>query len=178
MQAKRVRREFHEIIALVSTKIEDCAWVVLYFAIALECDTPILEALVQSTYAFAATNNADGLLLALRQCFVTHLRSAYPIYRERQEVYDFFHAIFAHGFNQSRCIELEVHGQEDPTFANLFQVFAFPPIKLAPAFIMSIRDIKFWLVIALDDQAEHFIHPAQLPALLEQQLARFEVLLK
>jgi len=178
MQAKRVRREFHDITALVSTKIDDCTWVVFYLALALECDTPILEALVQSTYAFAATDNADGLLLALRQCFVSHLRSAYSIYLERQEERDFFHAIFAHEFNQSRCIELEVYGQEDLTLAGLFQLVTFPPVERVPTFALSIRDIKFWLVIALDDQAERFIHPAQLPALLEQQLARFEVLLK
>jgi hypothetical protein len=178
MQAKRVRREFHDITALVSTKIDDCTWVVFYLALALECDTPILEALVHSTYAFAATDNVDGLLLALRQCFVTHLRSVYPIYWERQEEHNSFHAVFVQEFNQSRCIELEVHGQQDPTFANRFQVFAFPPIKLAPVFVVGIRDIKCWLCIVLDDQEARFIHTAQLPALLEQQLARFEVLLK
>jgi hypothetical protein len=61
--AKRQKSEQFPLDSLLCAKFtKKSPWLVLYFAVILDCDTPILEALLYSTYAYtAAKPQASGL---------------------------------------------------------------------------------------------------------------------
>lgn len=179
-KAKRTRREVDRLTQCTTTKIGDCKWPVLYWALALECDTPILEALVQSTYAFAAVNlgRPDMFMFMLQKYFLEPLYSAYPAWHESHSKYGQVGLTFLRLPNERRCFELCIDRKPNHVDNCNFQIRIDPVNpELFICFDVSVRTAENFLYIALDRETTwRRVKVAEFASLLEQQLARFETI--
>jgi len=159
---------------MLCVRFKECKWMMLYHALTLECDTPILEALLFSTFAFTAVKRQPNSRIPDNHRFVRRLKSHLCKYVQRHTKWPWRTDPDVRGMDSissrytSDWFELWVNKKSDPTA--VMSVVAMTDDEPIFQVEFRVKDRQSILVFYPNSETtiKHKVKPYEFPELLAE----------